>query len=237
MLQGTEGFAYKYISVSRDIPIEDIARVTQAGALRLVVDSYTIWTSEDENEEIYLEALEGEIDLDEDPDRGFYEAENHDVTLKELMEKLVETELKETIPAMKEHYGEDLRSVTVVANVQYRLDRNFDWEDMLKFLNSRLPAELQTTMEELRTLDSDCLAEYDPEKHEAHRDDGTLFLQTLLDDKNDEDGIGYLAFRMFVHAIQHDLEILDVDDEPHCRRVLFRADEEEDEEEEDEEEG
>lgn len=237
LLQGTDGFEYAFISVRRDIPIEDVAKVTQAGTLRLVVDHYNLWTVQEENDEIYLEQLEGEVGLDHDEDRGFYEADNHDETLKELMEKLVETEVKQTVPAMVAHYRGDLQSVTVVANVQYRLDKDCgDWDDMLAFLNSRLPAELQLTMKELATFDSDCLAEFDPELHEAHRDDGTLFLQTFLDDKNDENGIGYLAFRMLVHAIQHDIEILDVDDEPHCRRVLFSLDnDDEDEEGEDEE--
>jgi hypothetical protein len=237
LLEGTDGFGYAYISVRRDIPIEDLARVARAGTLRFVVDYYDVWPDSEENEFVYLEQLESELDLDSDDDRGFYEADDHDVTPKALFERLVDTEIKNHVPAMVEHFGENLESITVYANVQYRLLKDCDWDDMLAYLNRVLPEELRLSMEELRTFDSDCLRAFDPELHEAHRDDGTLFLQYFLE--HDPDGVAYLAFRIFVHAVQHDLEVCDIDDEPRWRRTIYAAEEdegEEDEEDEDEDE-
>ncbi|MBK9261635.1 MAG: hypothetical protein IPM54_17750 [Polyangiaceae bacterium] len=231
ILQGPEGFYYAWKSVRRDIPIENLARVSRAGELRFVVDYYDVWLSSKENEHVYLEQLESLLDLDPDDDRGFYESDSHDVTAKALFEKLVETEIEEHVPAMVEHFGEKLESITVFANVQYRLLQD-EWDDMLAYLNRVLPEELRLTMEELRTFDNGCLEEFDPELHEAHRDDGTLFLQWFLD--NDPEGLAYIAFRIFVHAIQDDLEVCDIDDEARWRRTIYAVDDEEDDEDDEE---
>jgi hypothetical protein len=233
LLEGSEGFRYVYVSVRKDIPIENLARVAQVGSLRFVIDYYDVSAPPAENQWIYLERLESLLDLDPDDDRGFYEAEGYDVKARELFAELVDTEVKCHVKPMVKHFGENLESISVIAGVQYRLLED-EWEDRLEYLNGILPEELQLTMDELETIDSGCLAEYDPELHEAHRDDGTLFLQYFLD--HETEGLAYLAFRILVHAIQNELEVCDIDDEPRWQRTIYSAggEEEEDDDEDDE---
>ena len=232
LFQGSEGFRYVYRSVRKDIPLGELARISRVGTLRLEIDHYDVRMPPDENRWVYPGELEELLDIEEDEDRGFYEADNHDVTAKELFDQLVQTEIERHIEALMDHFGENVESVSILAAVQYRLLED-EWEDMLNYLNGLLPAELQLNMDELRTFDSECLGEYDPELHEAHRDDGTLFLQTFLD--KDPEGLAYLAFRILVHAIQHEVEVCDIDDEPRWRTTISAADENEDEEGEDDE--
>jgi hypothetical protein len=233
LLDGTEGFHYAYISVRRDIPIESLARVAQVGALRFVIDYYDVCAPPAENEWVYLERLESLVGLDADDDRGFYEAESHDVKAQDLFEELIDTEVKQHVKPILKHFGENVESISVVAGVQYRLMED-EWDDMLGYLNGILSEELQLTMEELQTIDSECLAEYDPELHEAARDDGTLFLQYFLD--HEPEGLAYLAFRILVHAIQNELEVCDIDDEPRWQRTIYSADGDEDEKDDEDEE-
>lgn len=233
LLEGTEGFRYVYVTVRRDIPIHDLARVAQAGALRFVIDYYDVCAPPAENQWVYLERMESLLGIDADDDRGFYEADGYDVTAKELFEDLVDNEVKEHVKPFLAHFGENVESISLVAGVQYRLLED-EWDDMLSYLNGILPKELQLTMAELETIDSECLAEFDPELHEAHRDDGTLFLQYFLD--HEPEGLAYLGFRILVHAIQNELEVCDIDDEPRWQRTIYSADDDEnDEDEEDDE--
>src|SRR3954471_15603713 len=104
LLTGDEGFKYAYISVRRELPIEDLARVARAGELRFVVDHYSVAFEDGEQSLVFLESLVGELGLPPDDDRGIYEAESHDVTAEGLFGKLVEHERKVTVPKWQEQY-------------------------------------------------------------------------------------------------------------------------------------
>jgi hypothetical protein len=209
--------------VRRDLPLEDLARVARAGELRFVVDHYSVHFEDGEQSLVFLEDLGGELGLPPDEDRGFYEAGDHDVTAEGLFEELVAQERKVTVPKWQEQYPDpEVTQLDVFANVQYRLYRDTDWAPMLAYLNSQLPEGADLGLEELKAFSSELLAEFDPDLHEPNREDGTGFLMWFLEQEQDR-CLPYLAFRILVHAVTHDLEMLDIDDEPSWRRQLFPA--------------
>lgn len=74
------------MTVRRDIPIQNLAQVAQAGGLRFVVDYYDVCAPPAENQWVYLERMESLLGLDADDDRGFYEADGYDVTIQNELE-------------------------------------------------------------------------------------------------------------------------------------------------------
>lgn len=230
LLQGDEGFRYAYRTVRRDLPVEDLARVSGAGTLWLCVDHYDVVFEDGESKMIFLEQLEGAIGLPEEVDRGLYEAPDSDTTAEQLFEHMLKTERKNTVPALRAHFEKrkpvDIR---VWAEVRYRLAQEDDWETMLAYLNGKLPEGAGVTLDEIRGFSSECLGEFDPEKHEPNREDGTGFLMYFLEHEEDR-CLPYLGFRILVHAVEHDLERMDVEDEPRWRASLWTADDEGEEE-------
>lgn len=221
ILTGDEGFKYAYITVRRQLPLEKLARVARAGDLRLVVNHYSVAFEDGEQALVYLEDLRSELGLPADEDRGIYEAEDHDVTVQELFQKMVEQERKVTVPTWQEQYPDPpVTQLDVFAHVQYRFYRDTDWTPMLAYLNSKLPEGTDLGLEEIKGLSSELLAQFDPEQHEPNREDGTGFLMWFLEQEEDE-CLPYLGFRILVHAVTHDLEMLDIDDEPNWRKQLF----------------
>ncbi len=221
ILTGDEGFKYAYITVRRQLPLEKLARVARAGDLRLVVNHYSVAFEDGEQALVYLEDLRSELGLPPDEDRGFYEAEDHDVTVQELFQKMVEQERKVTVPTWQEQYPDPpVTQLDVFAHVQYRFYRDTDWTPMLAYLSSKLPEGTDLGLEELKGFSSELLAQFDPEQHEPNREDGTGFLMWFLEQEEDE-CLPYLGFRILVHAVTHDLEMLDIDDEPNWRKQLF----------------
>ena len=228
LLQGDEGFKYAYRTVRRDLPVEDLARVSGAGTLWLCVDHYEVVFEDGESEMLFLEQLEGKLGLPEELDRGLYEAEEQGVTVKQLWDRLLATERKNTVPALRAHFADRKPAdIRVRAEVRYRLCED-DQDAMLSYLNRKLPEGAGLTMEELRGFTSECLQEFDPDLHEPNREDGTGFLMYFLEHEEDA-CLPYLGFRVLVHAVEHELEELDVEDEPRWRTSLWTADGDEEE--------
>lgn len=224
LLQGDEGFYYAYITVRRDLPLEDLARLARSGTLSLAVDHYGVVFEEGEPEMIFLEQLERRLRLPEVFDRGFYEAGDDDVTVQQLHERMMKTEREVTVPALRSFFADRKPTrISVHAEVRYRLYKEWDWDTMLAYLNGKLPEGAQLTLEELQGFSSECLQDFDPEKHEPNRDDGTGFLMYFLENEEDR-CLPYLGLRILVHAVEHDLEQLDVWDEPNWRGILWSDD-------------
>lgn len=223
LLTGDEGFKYTYRSVRRDLPLEDLARVARAGDLRFVVDHYSVHFEGGKQSLVFLEKLGRVLGLPPDDDRGFYEAEDHDVTAEALFGELVLREREVTVPRWQERYpGREVTQLDVFAHVQYRVYRDTDWAPLLAYVNGKLPEGAELRIEEIKGLSSELLAEFDPELHEPNREDGTGFLMWFLEEEEDR-CLPYLAFRILVHAVTHDLEMLDIDGEPTWRKQLFPA--------------
>lgn len=224
-LQGDEGFEYKYITVRRDLPIEKLAHVAGSGTVRLVVDHYHVRTEDGESQMIFLGAIEQLLGLPHDDDRGFYEDVDGDDTAAQLFKRLVATERKVTVPAFRKRFAESgLVSIDVVANTQYQLYKDYDWDTMLAYLNSHLPKGAELTYEEIQTFSSAILEEFDPELHEPNRENGTGFLMHFLNSEAD-DCLPYLGFRILVHAVECDLEEMNVEDEPRWQSTIWSAEE------------
>lgn len=222
LFTGDEGFEYTYTTVRRDLPIEDLARVSRAGELRFVVDHYSAhYEDREDGENDLVFSAEKELGLPPDEDRGIYEAESHDVTPAKLFRTLIAHERKVIVPKWRKQQPK-LSQLDVFANVQYRFYRDTDWDPMLAYLNARLPEGANLGRGEVKTFSSELLAEFDPEKHEPNREDGTGFLMYFLEQEEDE-CLPYLGLRILVHAIEHDLEMFDVDDEPNWRAQLWPA--------------
>jgi hypothetical protein len=222
LLTGDEGFKYAYSTVRRDLPLEDLARVARAGELRFVVNHYSVRFEDGEDDAlVFLEDLGAELGFPPDDDRGFYEAEDHDVEAEALFRTLVAREREVTVPKWQEQYPDPkVTELHVFANVQYRFYRDTDWTPMLAYLNARLPEGADLGLDEIKTFSSELLAEFDPEQHEPNREDGTGFLMCFLEQEDDR-CLPYLGFRILAHAVTHDLEMLDIDDEPKWRKQLF----------------
>jgi hypothetical protein len=225
LLQGDEGFYYAYITVRRDLPLEDLARLARSGTLSLVVDHYGVVFEEGEPEMIFLEQLERRLRLPEVLDRGFYEASDDDDTVQQLYERMMKTEREVTAPALRAFFADRRPTrITVWAEVRYRLYQEWDWDTMLAYLNGKLPEGAQLTLDEVKGFSSECLQDFDPEKHEPNREDGTGFLMYFLENEEDR-CLPYLGLRILVHAVENDLEQLDVWDEPNWRGILWSDDE------------
>ena len=224
-LQGDEGFEYKYITVRRDLPIERLAHVAGSGTVRLVVDHYHVRTEDGESQMVFLGGIEQMLGLPHDDDRGFYEDVDGDDTAAQLFKRLVATERKVTVPAFRKRFAKSgLASLDVVANTQYQLYKDSDWDTMLAYLNSHLPKGAELTYEELQTFSSAILEEFDPELHEPNRENGTGFLMHFLQSEAD-DCLPYLGFRILVHAVECDLEEMNVEDEPRWQSTIWSAEE------------
>lgn len=228
LLQGDHGFKYAYSTVRRDLPIQDLARVARCGTLRLVVDHYDIGQKDSDSELLFLEQLEGRAHLQHDDDRGFYfDDGDHDVTAEQLFQRLVEREQKVTVPALLRSFeSPGVTRIDVHANVQYQFFPDSDMDPMMAYLNSRLPEGATLSLEEIRAFSSDLLSQFDPEQHEPNREDGTGFLMYFLE-TGEDDCLPYLAFRIVVHAVEHELEVLDIDDEVRWQRRLWPGEEQE----------
>ncbi|MDI1449006.1 hypothetical protein [Polyangium sp. 6x1] len=222
-LTGPEDFAFARRSVGPSRPPELLAKVSRAGTLFFVVDRYEITFQDGGSETVYLERLERLLGLDEDPDRGFYEADSIDADPDELLERLFATETKRHVGLLRSHF--EARSpveIEVHANVVYRLMQD-DWEAMLAFLNERLPEEGALRVEEIQTFDVEAMIAFDPEEDEPAREDGTGFVMYFHEQDEEDDGLPLLGLCILAHAVVHDIEWMDVEEEPLYDRVLWRA--------------
>jgi len=223
ILTGTEEFEFARRSVGPSRPPELLAKVSRAGILHFRVDRYEIKFADGSDQTLYLERLERLLGLDEDPDRGIYEADSVDMEPDDLLERLYRTEEKEHVPLLRAHY--EARSpveIEVHAAVEYRLHQD-DWDDMLRFLNERLPEEAPLTLEELEGFDVGAMIAFDPEEGEPSREDGTGFVMYFHEQDDEDDGLPLLGLCILAHAVVHDLEVMDVEEEPLYDRVLWRA--------------
>ncbi|HVK70119.1 MAG TPA: hypothetical protein VM694_36955 [Polyangium sp.] len=223
-LTGPEDFAFARRSVGPSRPPERLALVSRAGTLLFVVDRYEITFADGGSETVYLERLERLLRLDEDPDRGFYEADSVDVDPDELLEKLFATETKRHVGLLRSHF--EARSpvaIEVHANVVYRLMQEDDWDAMLAFLNERLPEGGALSIEEIQNFDVEAMIAFDPEEDEPAREDGTGFVMYFHEQDEEDDGLPLLGLCILAHAVVHDIDWMDVEEEPLYDRVLWRA--------------
>lgn len=222
-LTGPEDFAFARRSVGPSRPPELLAKVSRAGTLLFVVDRYEITFQDGGSETVYLERLERLLGLDEDPDRGFYEAESVDTDPDELLETLFATETKRHVGLLRSHF--EARSpveIEVHANVVYRLMQD-DWDAMLAFLNERLPEEGALGLDEIQNFDVEAMIAFDPEEDEPAREDGTGFVMYFREQDDEDDGLPLLGLCILAHAVVHDLDWMDVEEEPLYDRVLWKA--------------
>ncbi|MDI1475074.1 hypothetical protein [Polyangium sp. y55x31] len=222
-LTGPVDFAFARRSVGPSRPPELLAKVSKAGTLLFVVDRYEITFQDGGSETVYLERLERLLGLDEDPDRGFYEADSVDTEPDELLETLFATETKRHVGLLRSHF--EARSpveIEVHANVVYRLMQD-DWDAMLAFLNERLPEEGALGIDEMRNFDVEAMIAFDPEEDEPAREDGTGFVMYFREQDDEDDGLPLLGLCILAHAVVHDIDWMDVEEEPLYDRVLLRA--------------
>lgn len=88
-------------------------------------------------------------------------------------------------------------------------------------------------MEEIATFDLGTLLRFEPGKDEPSRADGTgvamYFHETMP-----EDGHPFLGLAILVHAVTHELEEMDVEEDPLHDKVLWPEQAEDDEEDDEE---
>ena len=222
-LTGPEDFEFARRGVGPSRPPELLAKVSRAGTLRFRVDRYEITFMDGSEETVYLERLERLLGLEEDEDRGIYEADSVDMEPDELLERLFLTEAKRHVGPLRSHFAaRSPAKVEVHANVEYRLTQD-DWDDMLSFLNERLPEEAALTIEEIQGFDAEAMIRFDPEKDEPAREDGTGFVMYLREQDDEDDGLPLLGLCILAHAVVHDIECMDVEEEPLYHRVLWRT--------------
>ena len=113
-------------------------------------------------------------------------------------------------------------SIEVHVYVEYRLTQD-DWDDMLSFLNERLPEEAPLTVEEIEGFDVEAMISFDPEEDEPSREDGTGFVMYFKEQDEEDDGLPLLGLCILAHAVVNDIECMDVEEEPLYSRVLWRA--------------
>ncbi|MDI3282174.1 hypothetical protein [Polyangium sp. 15x6] len=222
-LTGPEDFAFARRSVGPSRPPELLAKVARAGTLLFVVDRYEITFQDGGSETVYLERLERLLGLDEDPDRGFYEADSVDTSPDELLETLFATETKRHVGLLRSHFeARTPVEIEVHANVVYRLMQD-DWDAMLAFLNERLPEGGALSIDEIQGFDVEAMIAFDPEEDEPAREDGTGFVMYFREQDDEDDGLPLLGLCILAHAVVHDIDWMDVEEEPLYDRVLFRA--------------
>jgi hypothetical protein len=106
---------------------------------------------------------------------------------------------------------------------------------MLAYLNSRLPAETPLTLAKIRSFRFGVLRDFDPEKLPASPEDGTSFLKHFLETGAD-DSLPYLGLLILTHAVEHDVECMDVDDDDEWHAHLWATGDEVEDEDGDEDE-
>lgn len=223
-LTGSEEFAFARRSVGPSRPPERLAKVSRAGTLLFVVDRYEITFTDGSDATVYREGLDRSLGLGEDDDRGVYEANNVDIEPDALLEELFETETKRHVGLLRSRFAaRSPVSIEVHANVVYRLTQD-DWDDMLSFLNERLPEEAPLTVEEIEGFDVEAMISFDPEEDEPSREDGTGFVMYFKEQDEEDDGLPLLGLCILAHAVVHDIECMDVEEEPLYSRVLWCAD-------------
>jgi hypothetical protein len=225
ILTGPEGFSFARRAAGPSRPIERLAKVSRAGQLMFVVDRYEITFADGSEEEVNLEHLEHVLGMDEDCELGFYEAPDLDTEPNALLETLREGETEKHADALRRHF-EDRKPVqiTVYANVVYRLHQQDDWDAMLKFLNERLAEDAQLSIEDMGDFDVDAMIRFDPEEDEPDDADGTAHIAALREQDDVDDGLPLLGLCILAHAVVHDLECLDVEEEPLHKCELWSAD-------------
>lgn len=220
ILHGTDDFKFKLTSVGPRIALEELSRASLSGSLYFVVDSYEVTFEDGTEESVYLEGLEELLGLDEDPESGFYESNDFATDPAEILAALWAGE-KEHADALGERFeARDPVSVEVHANVLFRFFED-DWEAMLAYLNEHLPGEAPLTMEEVAGFDLDTLLRFTPGKDEPQRADGTGVVMRFHEAFPDE-GLPLLGLAVLVHAVTHELEEMDVEEEPLYQEVLWR---------------
>ncbi|MRG95695.1 hypothetical protein [Polyangium spumosum] len=223
-LTGSEEFAFARRSVGPSRPPERLAKVSRAGTLRFRVDRYEITFADGSELSVYNESLESMLGLDEDEDRGIYEADSVDTEPDALLERLYGSEQKLHVGLLCSHFeSRSPVSIEVHVYVEYRLTQD-DWDDMLSFLNERLPEEAPLTVEEIEGFDVEAMISFDPEEDEPSREDGTGFVMYFKEQDEEDDGLPLLGLCILAHAVVHDIECMDVEEEPLYSRVLWRAD-------------
>jgi hypothetical protein len=220
ILEGTEDFKFKLTSVGPRIALEELSKESRSGSLFFVVDSYEVTFEDGTEESVYLESLEGLLGLDGDPDCGFYESEDYDTDPTDILAAVWAVE-KEHADGLSEHFEErNPVSVEVYANVLFRLCKD-DWKAMLAYLNKHLPDEAPLTIKEIAGFDLGTLLRFTPGEGEPQRVDGTGVVMHFHKEFPDE-GLPFLGLCVLVHAVAHELELMDVEEEPLYHKVLWR---------------
>jgi hypothetical protein len=220
ILYGTDDFQFKLTSAGPRTRPEELSGASGSGTLFFVVDSYEVALADGENESVNLESLEELLEIDENPECGFYDSMYYGPDPDDILVALWKGE-KEHAEALAEHFEDrDPTSVEVYANVVFRLC-NDDWAAMLAYLNTHLVAGAPLTLEEVAGFDVDTILRFIPGEDTPQRADGTgvalHFHDTLPDD-----GLPFLGFCILVHAVTHKLEFLDVEEEPLYQKVLWK---------------
>jgi hypothetical protein len=220
ILHGTDDFQFKLSSGGPRTRPEELSRASASGTLFFVVDSYEVAFDDGDSESVHLESLEELLEIDEHPACGFYESMDCGADPDDILTELWEGE-KEHAAALAEHFEDrDPASVEVYANVVFRLC-NTDWASMLAYVNRHLPPGAPLTLEEVAGFDLGTILRFTPGEDTPLREDGTgvalHFHDTLPDD-----GLPFLGFAILVHGVAHDLEFLDVEEEPLYQNVLWK---------------
>jgi hypothetical protein len=220
ILEGTDDFRFKLTSAGPRTRPEELSRASSSGALFFVVDSYEVAFDDGENESVNLESLEELLEIDEHPSCGFYESMDCATDPDDILTALWEGE-KEHAAALAEHFEDrDPTSVEVYANVVFRLC-NTDWAAMLAYMNTHLLGGAPLTLEEVAGFDLGTILRFIPGEDTPQRGDGTAIALHFHDTLPD-DGLPFLGFAILVHAVTHELEFLDVEEEPLYQKVLWK---------------
>lgn len=220
ILHGTEGFELRLGAVGPRIALEEISRASQSGSLFFVVDSYDVTFADGTQESVNLEHIEALVGLEPDAERGFYESNDFATEPAEILTALwaVEADHAEALAA---HFEErDPVSVEVYANVLFRFAED-DWGAMLAYLNRHLPDASPLTMDEVERFDLHTLLRFSPGQDEPQRADGTSVVKHFHDALPD-DGLPFFGLAILAHAAAHELEEMDVEEEPLYQKVLWR---------------
>ena len=224
-LEGTEDFKFKLTSVGPRIALSALSKESRSGSLYFVVDCYEVTFEDGTEERVYLENLQRMLGLDGDPDCGFYESDDYDTDPTDILAALWAVE-KEHADGLSEHFEErNPVSVEVYANALVRFNED-DLKTMLAYLNKHMPKEAPLTMAEVASFDLGAIQRFTPGEGEPQRADGTGVAMHFHKEFPDQ-GLPLLGLCILVHAVAHELDSMDVEEEPLYRKVLWHHEEEE----------
>jgi hypothetical protein len=208
---GTEGFGYEYIIGSKAIDLSLIARASGVGTLLFSLEYLVTFKDKDKAlKALPWDEVAGRAGFAGAPGGGRYEApEGEDP--QSAFDNACAAELAR-VPAILSLFEDGaLSRIELRGRAQFRLSAS-EWERMVEWLNSSLPAPLKLTVAIVRAFNRGTLERFNPDEDGDGDEAAGTRHAAFLYATNADRYLPYLGLRILTHAVQHNLASMTVEE-------------------------